>query len=78
MISKLKYAAIVLIGFCFSCVAVKNLKTENEKTKIMLGNISNRIQEKRNELNIILSKIAKAESDILSCNAKIEDKEKNK
>lgn len=33
------------------------------------GNISNRIQEKRNELNIILSKIAKAEGDnfIVKC-----------
>lgn len=74
----LGFVVYVIWGFLLNYVLSHSyLKTENEKTKIMLGNISNRIQEKRNELNIILSKIAKAESDILSCNAKIEDKEKN-
>lgn len=74
----LGFVVYVIWGFLLNYVLSNSyLKTENEKTKIMLGNINNRIQEKRNELNIILSKIAKAESDILSCNAKIEDKEKN-
>ncbi|SHI56559.1 hypothetical protein [Flavobacterium haoranii] len=74
----LGFVVYVIWGFLLNYVLSHSyLKTENEKTKIMLGNINNRIQEKRNELNIILSKIAKAESDILSCNAKIEDKEKN-
>jgi hypothetical protein len=73
----LGFVVYVIWGFLLNYVLSHSyLKTENEKTKIMLGNINNRIQEKRNELNIILSKIAKAESDILSCIAKIEDKEK--
>ena len=38
MISKLKYAAIVLIGFCFSCLAVKKLKTENKSESYITNN----------------------------------------
>lgn len=73
----LGFVVYVIWGFLLNYVLSHSyLKTENEKTKIMLGNISNRIQEKRNDLNMIFSKIAKAESDILSCIAKIEDKEK--
>lgn len=73
----LGFVVYVIWGFLLNYVLSHSyLKTENEKTKIMLENISNRIQEKRNELNVIFSKIAKTESDILSCDAKIEDKEK--
>jgi hypothetical protein len=53
------------------------LKTESEKTKILIENINARILEKRNELKTIISKIVKAEGDIVICNTKLEDKERD-
>lgn len=53
------------------------LKTENEKVKLMIENVNNRITDKRKELSEIISKINKFESDIITCESKIQEKEKD-
>jgi len=50
------------------------LKTENEKNKLMIENVNNKIYEKRRELNDIISKIHKLEGDIITCDNNIEEK----
>lgn len=53
------------------------LKTENEKIKLQIENINNKIIERRNELTEIISKTHKLESDTITCDSIIQEKEKN-
>jgi hypothetical protein len=53
------------------------LKTESEKTRLMIENINNRIADKRSELSDIIAKIHKLESNNLTIDSKIEQMQKD-
>ena len=74
----LGFVVYVIWGFLLNYVLSHSyLKTESEKVKLMIENISNKITERRNELNDIISKINRLESDIINCDNKIQEKEKD-
>ena len=50
---------------------------KSEKTKYLIELINEKLVENRNDLNAIIAKIAKAESDCLSCDTRIQQKEKD-
>lgn len=51
------------------------LQPENEKIKLMLENINNKLTDKRKELSDIINKIHKLESEIITSESKIQEKE---
>ncbi len=53
------------------------LKTESEKVKLMIENVSNRIADKRKELSDIVSRIYRFESDIMTYENQIQQKTKD-
>ena len=72
----LGFAVYVIWGFLLHYVLGHTyLKTESEKVKLLIENINNKITEKRLELTEIISKIHKAESEIITLNEKIEGKQ---
>jgi hypothetical protein len=74
----LGFVVYVIWGFLLNYVLSHSyLKTENEKVKLMIENVNNRITDKRKELSEIISKIHKFESDIITCESKIQEKEKD-
>jgi hypothetical protein len=74
----LGFVVYVVWGFLLNFVLSHSyLKTENEKVKLMLENVNNKITEKRKELSEIVSKIHKFESDIITYESKIQEKEKD-
>jgi hypothetical protein len=74
----LGFVVYVVWGFLLNFVLSHSyLKTENEKVKLMIENVNNKITEKRKELSEIVSKIHKFESDIITCESKIQEKEKD-
>ena len=74
----LGFVVYVIWGFLLNFVLSHSyLKTENEKVKLMIENLNNRITEKRKELSDIISKIHKSESDIITIDSKIEEKTKD-
>ena len=74
----LGFVVYVVWGYLLNFVLSNSyLKTENEKVKLMIENVNDKITEKRKELSEIVSKIHKYESDIMTCENKIQDKEKD-
>jgi hypothetical protein len=74
----LGFVVYVVWGFLLNFVLSHSyLKTENEKEKLMIENVNNKIIEKRKELSEIVAKIHKLESDIITCENKIQEKEKD-
>lgn len=74
----LGFVVYVVWGFLLNFVLSHSyLKTENEKVKLMIENLNNKITERRKELSDIISKIYKFESDINTCDNKIQEKEKD-
>ncbi|MEG0916107.1 MAG: hypothetical protein RSF68_03750 [Myroides sp.] len=74
----LGFVVYVVWGYLLNFVLSHSyLKTENEKVKLMIENVNDKITEKRKELSEIVSKIHKYESDIMTCENKIQDKEKD-
>lgn len=74
----LGFVVYVIWGFLLNYVLGHHyLKTENEQIKLLIENINNKISEKLVELSEITSKIHKLESDVATCDNKIEEKEKD-
>ena len=74
----LGFVVYVIWGFLLNFVLSHSyLKTENEKIKLMIENVNQKITEKRKELSDIISKIHKFESDINTFDSKIQQKEKD-
>jgi hypothetical protein len=74
----LGFVVYVIWGFLLNYVlSHPYLKTENEKTKYLMELLNERLVERRNELNAIVANIARAESDSLSCDTRINQKEKD-
>jgi hypothetical protein len=74
----LGFVVYVIWGFLLHYVLSHTyLKSDSEKVKLMIENINNKIAEKRKELNEIISKINKLESDIINCDNKITEKEED-
>ena len=74
----LGFVVYVIWGFLLNYVlSHPYLKTESEKTKYLIELINEKLVENRNGLNAIIAKIAKAESDCLSCDTRIQQKEKD-
>ena len=74
----LGFVVYVIWGFLLNYVlSHPYLKTESEKVKLMLENLTNRIIEKRKELSEIIAKINKLDSDIITLSNKVEEKEKD-
>ena len=74
----LGFVVYVIWGFLLNYVLSHTyLKTENEKMKLMLENIGNKITEKKKELSDIVTKIHKLESEIITSDNKIQEKEKD-
>ena len=74
----LGFVVYVVWGFLLNFVLSHTyLKTESEKVKLMIENINNKITEKRKELSDIISKIHKFESDIITSESKIQEKERD-
>lgn len=74
----LGFVVYVIWGFLLNYVLSHSyLKTESEKVKLMLENISRKIAEKRKELTDIISKVHKLESDITNFESKIHENEKD-
>ncbi|MDR7371322.1 hypothetical protein [Flavobacterium aquidurense] len=74
----LGFVVYIIWGFLLNYIlSHPYLKTESEKIKLMIENINNKIIEKRKELSDIISKIHKFESDIITSESKIQDKEKD-
>lgn len=72
----LGFAVYVIWGFLLHYVLGHTyLKTESEKVKLLIDNTNNKITEKRLELTEIISKIHKADSEIITLNEKIEGKQ---
>ena len=72
----LGFVVYVIWGFLLNyLLSHPYLKPESAKAQILIENINKRIVEKRADLTAILSKIAKAEGDILTCDSKINEKE---
>ena len=71
----LGFVVYVVWGFLLNFVLSHSyLKTENEKVKLMIENINNKITDKRNEMIDFISKIHKLEGDLISCDINIEEK----
>lgn len=71
----LGFVVYVIWGFLLNFVlSHPYIKTENEKIKLMIENLNNKITDKRKELTEIISKIHKSESDIITFEGKIEEK----
>lgn len=74
----LGFVVYVVWGYLLNFVLSHSyLKTENQKVKLMIENVNDKIVEKRKELSEIVSKIHKYESDISTCENKIQEKEKD-
>jgi hypothetical protein len=74
----LGFVVYVVWGFLLNFVLSHSyLKTENEKIKLMIENVNTKITDKRKELSDIIAKIHKFESDITTCESKIQEKEKD-
>ena len=74
----LGFVVYVIWGFLLNYVLSHSyLKTENEKVKLMIENVNTKITDRRKELSDIISKIHKFESDITTCESKIQEKEKD-
>lgn len=74
----LGFVVYVIWGFLLNYVLSHTyLKTENEKIKLMLENIGNKITEKKKELSDIVTKIHKLDSEIITSDNKIQEKEKD-
>lgn len=74
----LGFVVYVVWGFLLNFVLSHSyLKTENEKVKLMIENVNNKITEKRKELSDIISKTHKFESEIITSESKIQEKEKD-
>lgn len=72
----LGFVVYVIWGFLLNYVlSHPYLKTENERVKLIIENLNNRINEKRNELSTIISRIHRKEGDVESSESKILDKE---
>ena len=75
LILVLGFVVYVIWGFLLNYVLSHSyLKTENEKVKLMIENVNNKISDKRKELSDFISKIHKLEGDIITCNNNIEEK----
>ena len=74
----LGFVVYVIWGFLLHYVlSHQYLKTESEKVKLLTENLNNRIAEKRKELSDTISKIHKAEGDIVTIDGKVQEKEKD-
>lgn len=74
----LGFVVYVIWGFLLNYVLSHSyLKTESEKIKLMIENVNNRITERRKELSGIIAKIHKLESDIVTIDNKVEEKQKD-
>lgn len=74
----LGFVVYVIWGFLLNYVlSHPYLKTENEKIKLMVESINNKISEKRKELSDIIAKIHKQESIIVTIETKVEGKQKD-
>lgn len=74
----LGFVVYVIWGFLLNYVlSHPYLKTESEKIKLMIENINNKISEKRKELSDIIAKIHRLESDIVTIDSKVEEKQKD-
>lgn len=74
----LGFVVYVIWGFLLNYVLSHSyLKTDSEKVKLMTENINNRIVEKRKELSDIIARIHKLESNIITIDNGIEDKQKD-
>ncbi|WP_026977653.1 hypothetical protein [Flavobacterium tegetincola] len=74
----LGFVVYVVWGFLLNFVLSHTyLKTESEQVKLMVENLNSKIGDKRKELAEIISKINKFESDIITCESKIEEKQKD-
>ncbi|MDA3613771.1 hypothetical protein [Polluticaenibacter yanchengensis] len=74
----LGFVVYVIWGFLLNySLSHPYLKTESEKVKLMLENLSNRIMEKRNDLSNIIAKLHKLDSDLVTLSNKVEEKEKD-
>jgi hypothetical protein len=74
----LGFVVYVIWGFLLNYVlSHPYLKTENEKIKLMVENLNNKIADKRKELSDIIAKIHKLESELVTIDNKIEGKQKD-
>lgn len=74
----LGFVVYVIWGFLLNYVLSHSyLKTENEKIKLMIENINNRIADKRKELSDLIAKVHKLESNIVTIDNKVEEKQKD-
>lgn len=74
----LGFVVYVVWGFLLNFILSHSyLKTESARVKLMIENVNNKITDKRKELSDIISKINKFESDIITCENKIQQKEKD-
>jgi hypothetical protein len=74
----LGFVVYVIWGFLLHYVlSHPYLKTENEKIKLLIENINNRISDKRKELSEIIAKIHKLEGELVSIDSKVEEKQKD-
>lgn len=72
----LGFVVYVIWGFLLHYVlSHPYLKSESEKVKLLVENINKKIQEKKNELADIISKIFKIDNDIITFDTKIIEKE---
>jgi cell division septum initiation protein DivIVA len=72
----LGFVVYVIWGFLLNYVlSHPYLKTENERVKLITENLNIKINEKRNELTNIISRIHRKEGDVESNESKILDKE---
>jgi hypothetical protein len=74
----LGFVVYVIWGFLLHYVlSHPYLKTENEKIKLLIENINNRIGDKRKELSDIIAKIHKLEGELVTIDSKVEEKQKD-
>jgi hypothetical protein len=74
----LGFVVYVIWGFLLHYVlSHPYLKTENEKIKLLIENINNRISDKRKELSEIIAKIHKLEGELVTIDNKVEEKQKD-
>jgi len=74
----LGFVVYVIWGFLLNFVlSHPYLKTENERIKLLVENISIKITEKRNDLSNIITRTHQLESDLINCDNNIKQKEKD-